>query len=164
MPWKTEVLVVANRTLESPELARALKERASRGGSTRFTLLVPATAGDRRGKQGAREALERALEALRAENLDVRGHVGDSDPVVAVLDTWSPSAYDEIVVSTLPTGSSRWLKVDLPHQVEKLAGVTVTHVVSQAPVAPAQAATVEGRLKPAGARDADLMGKVFGKI
>jgi hypothetical protein len=41
--------------------------------------------------------------------------------------------FDDIVVSTLPTGSSRWMGLDLPHRLEKLTSVPVRHVVSQPP-------------------------------
>jgi hypothetical protein len=46
-----------------------------------------------------------------------------------VKETWDPGRFDEILVSTLPTGASRWLQIDLPHQVERMTGVQVTHVV-----------------------------------
>jgi hypothetical protein len=65
------------------------------------------------------------------ENVD--GSVGNPDPVVAVMDIWDPMKFDDIVVSTLPTGSSRWLGLDLPHRLEKLTAVPVRHVVSQPP-------------------------------
>jgi hypothetical protein len=39
--------------------------------------------------------------------------------------------FDEVVVSTLPTGVSRWLGLDLPRRLEKLTGVSVLHVVAQ---------------------------------
>ena len=42
MADSARVLVVANRTAESPELLGALKERAARG-ACEFTLLVPST-------------------------------------------------------------------------------------------------------------------------
>ena len=58
------------------------------------------------------------------------GEVGDQDPIAAVHETWDPTQYDEVVVSTLPTGASRWLQVDLPHRVERLTSVPVTHVVA----------------------------------
>ena len=37
-------------------------------------------------------------------------------------------SYDEIVVSTLPGSISKWLKLDLPHRVERSTGLPVTHV------------------------------------
>src|SRR5215208_7602990 len=77
------------------------------------------------------ERLEAALERMREAELDnVEGSVGDPDPVVAVMDVWDPMKFDDIVVSTLPTGSSRWMGLDLPHRLEKLTSVPVRHVVS----------------------------------
>jgi hypothetical protein len=46
------------------------------------------------------------------------------------MDVWDPMKFDDIVVSTLPTGSSRWMGLDLPHRLEKLTSVPVRHVVS----------------------------------
>ena len=123
MTWTASLLVVANRTLDAPELEAALAERAARG-ATRFTLLVPATGGTT-----ARENLEAACVRLREAGLDVEGRLGDPDPMVAVKEAWDPAKYDEIVVSTLPTGASHWLKLDLPQRVERITGVPVTHVV-----------------------------------
>jgi hypothetical protein len=47
------------------------------------------------------------------------------------MELWDPMRFDEVVVSTLPVGSSRWLGLDLPHRLEKLTSAPVTHVVSQ---------------------------------
>jgi hypothetical protein len=69
------------------------------------------------------------MRAAGLENVD--GRVGDPDPVVAVMDVWDPMKFDEVIVSTLPTGSSRWLGLDLPHRLEKLTSVPVRHVVSR---------------------------------
>jgi hypothetical protein len=80
----------------------------------------------------ARARLDEALERMRARGLEsVDGSVGDPDPVVAVMEVWDPMRFDEVVVSTLPTGSSRWLGLDLPHRLEKLTSVPVRHVVSR---------------------------------
>jgi hypothetical protein len=77
---------------------------------------------------------------MREAGLDnVEGRVGDPDPIVAVMDAWDPMKFDEIIVSTLPTGSSRWLGIDLPHRLEKLTSVPVRHVVSRPPQAEAPA-------------------------
>jgi hypothetical protein len=132
MAWEFHVLVVANVTATSDELLTALRERESKG-ACRFTLLMP------REGAGAQERLTQALEAMRAAGLKhVDGHVGDPDPIVATMELWDPREFDEIVVSTLPTGSSRWLGLDLPHRLEKLTSVTVHHVVSRPPATEVQ--------------------------
>jgi hypothetical protein len=127
MAWEFSLLVVANVTAESDELVDCLRERAGKG-ACRFTLVMPATG------QAARERLAAALARMREAGLEnVEGRVGDPDPVVAVMDMWDPMKFDEIVVSTLPTGSSRWMGLDLPHRLEKLTSVPVRHVVSKPP-------------------------------
>jgi hypothetical protein len=151
--WKFNVLVVANVTADAPELIRALKERSSRDACS-FTLLVPAPAAGSVGRDAAKERLESALEAMREAGLEVEGTVGDHDPIAAVHDAWDPTRYDEVVISTLPTGASKWLQVDLPHRVEKLTGGTqVTHVVAEPPrpepaTTPAPKAEKHGVLAP----------------
>jgi hypothetical protein len=137
MPWKFSVLVVANVTAASDELLAALKTRADRG-QCAFTLLVPATGGGRDAREASRARLDQAAERMRGEGLEVEGIVGDADPVIAVHETWDPRRFDEIVISTLPTGASRWLAVDLPHRVEKFTGVQVEHVVAAAQRPPAR--------------------------
>src|SRR5215211_9178317 len=125
MAWEFSLLVVANVTAGSDELLESLRDRADQG-ACRFTLVMPASGAE------ARVRLEEALAGMRAAGLDnVEGRVGDPDPVVAVMDVWDPMKFDEIIVSTLPTGSSRWLGLDLPHRLEKLTSVPVGHVVSK---------------------------------
>jgi len=127
MAWEFHVLVVANVTATSDELLAALRERAQRG-ACRFTLVMPRDGTDTDAR------LERALEAWRAAGLEnVSGRTGDTDPVVASMEAWDPMQFDEIVVSTLPTGSSRWMGLDLPRRLAKLTSVPVQHVVSQPP-------------------------------
>jgi hypothetical protein len=127
MAWEFSLLVVANVTAGSDELIEGLRDRAAQG-ACRFTLVMPASGAE------ARVRLEEALERMRSAGLDnVEGRVGDPDPVVAVMDIWDPMKFDEIIVSTLPTGSSRWLGLDLPHRLEKLTSVPVRHLVSRPP-------------------------------
>src|ERR671910_3765845 len=125
MAWEFSLLVVANVTAGSDELIDCLRDRAAQG-ACRFTLVMPASGSD------ASARLDEALERMRDAGLDnVEGIVGDPDPVVAVMEAWDPMRFDEVVVSTLPTGSSRWLGLDLPPRPEKLTSVPVRHVVSQ---------------------------------
>lgn len=121
--------MVANVTAASDELLQALTELA-RKGPTAFTLLVPATrAGG--GLAAAQQKLSEAVERLRQAGVEVEGSVGDSDPLVAVSETWDPRRYDEIIVSTLPIRVSKWLHAGLPERIFRLTGAPVTHVVSE---------------------------------
>jgi hypothetical protein len=131
MTWKRNVLVVANVTATSDELVAALKARAA-GESATFTLLIPATPFGG-GRAVALEKLESALDHLRSVGLEAEGGVGDADPVVAVIEAWDPTRYDEIVVSTLPMRFSKWLHAGLPERIARLTGAPVTHVVSPPP-------------------------------
>ena len=131
MAWEFSLLVVANVTAGSDELIDGLRDRADQG-ACRFTLVMPASGAE------ARTRLDAALERMREAGLDnVEGRVGDPDPIVAVMDVWDPMKFDEIIVSTLPSDSSRWVGLDLPHRLEKHTSVPVRHVVSKPPQAEA---------------------------
>jgi hypothetical protein len=131
--WQTRVLIVANRTADSEELRAALEERVTRG-PVAFTLLVPREAGSR---EESRRRLDAAVENMRAAGLEVEGLLGnDPDPFVDVCEAWDPRTYDEVIVSTLPTGVSKWLQADLPRRVAKMTDAPVEHVVSSPVVAP----------------------------
>jgi hypothetical protein len=134
--WQTNLLVVANRTAGSDELIAALKQRAE-GGPVSCTVLMPA---DPRGRARARQKLDHAVERMRGAGLDVTGIVGaDANPLFSVAEVWDANVYDEIVVSTLPTGVSHWLNLDLPQRIARLTNAPVVHVESL-PEAPAVAA------------------------
>jgi hypothetical protein len=57
----------------------------------------------------------------------VDGIVGAQDPVAAVHDAINLRGFDEVIVSTLPTTVSRWLKLDLPSKISG-TGLPVTTV------------------------------------
>jgi hypothetical protein len=57
--------------------------------------------------------------------------VGAPDPLEAVRDAIARQKVDEVIVSTLPPGLSRWLRRGLPQQVERLTGLPVTHVTDE---------------------------------
>jgi hypothetical protein len=124
LAFTIHLLVVANRTVDSPELLEAIRERAGRG-PVRATLLVPCAWSER---PDAEARVQGAVEALAAMGVPAEGLLGDSDPIVAVQEAWNPGRYDEVVVSTLTEGSSQWLQIDLPHRVAKLTDCQVRHV------------------------------------
>jgi len=136
MPFRTHLLVVANQTVDSPDLLSALEERAQQG-SIHVTLLVPVLWSER---EDARARLEDACAGLRERGIESEAVLGDADPMVAVQEVWNPGHFDEIVVSTFATGASRWMQVDLPHRIAKLTDCTVRHVESRPAVEPAPTA------------------------
>jgi hypothetical protein len=125
MAWKTRLLVVANRTADSEDLLSALRERAARGPIS-VTLIVPQ---DSHGGLG--ERMTAALARFQEAGIEAHGMLGDTDPAVAVLEIWDPGAYDEVIVSTLPGASSRWLSMDLPGRIARMVDAPVTHVVAR---------------------------------
>ena len=134
----TRVLIVAHRTAATPALLEAVRERAGQG-ECEFTLLVPNPAhGLHRvvdpedvASDEAEETLELALPLLEeAAGSPVDGMIGVSEPLAAVQDAINLHGFDEIVISTLPTRVSRWLRIDLPHKAAGL-GLPVTVVTAR---------------------------------
>lgn len=139
-------LIVGNQTLASDELAHAVSERLALG-AARFYVLVPATPpndfygsvlraleGEPASEQDARAAAAHRLadevESIRAAGGDADGEVGDPDPLAAIAAVLRERHFDEIVVSTLPSHVSRWLRLDLPRRVANAFDLPVAHVVS----------------------------------
>lgn len=125
MAYKTKLLVVANQTVDSDELFGALHDRAERG-PVSVTLMVPQDS-----DEGYGYRLRHALTRLHDAGIEAEGMLGDVDPCVAVIEVWDPRRYDEVIVSTLPTGASRWLRIDLPHRIARAVDAPVHHVVSR---------------------------------
>ena len=146
------LLLVANKTLASGEVSDFVKDRMAMEEDCRFTLLVPATprshaeAGERAATaavdssgwyvpqfgagednwEHARARLEYGLDILRKLGATVDGEVGDPNPAKAISDVLKRRSYDEVALSTLPKGVSRWLGLDIPHQVQRKFHVPVT--------------------------------------
>jgi GABA permease len=53
------------------------------------------------------------------------------DPCCAVIEAWDPRRYDEIIVSTLPDRSSRWLQMGLPQRIARAVDAPVHHLISR---------------------------------
>lgn len=129
-------LVVANQTLDSQQLRdRILAAMATE--PCGFHLVVPASHPSGAWTEGEAHALaarrlETALAGFRAIGADVTGEVGDPSPVRAIADVLLEEAFDEIFLSTLPPGPSRWLRQDVVHRVQRTCAIPCTHIVAEA--------------------------------
>jgi hypothetical protein len=137
MPEPAHVLVVAHQTAATPGLLDAVRERAARSPAT-FHLVVPQQAHgmhkvvdpEDAGVDEAQRVLEVALPKLsEAAGHEVSGSIGDAEPLMAIQDAVNLGEYDEIIISTLPLGISRWIKLDLVSKARGL-GLPVTHVAA----------------------------------
>jgi hypothetical protein len=122
------ILVVANRTAATPLLLDEVRRRAS-SDACRFSLLVPRSFWEA-DTEASGITLELAIPLLEeAAGGRVEGLLGAEDPYEAVRDELGRAAYDEVIISTLPTRVSHWLHVDLPAKVGRL-GLPVTVITA----------------------------------
>ncbi len=116
------VIVLANRTAAAPELIEALVHRAERG-PIQATLIMPAAGPGSADRAAALERLDAVLEAWRAAGIaECEGVVGDPIPLEALTEVWDQMRHDEVIVSTLPGQSSKWVRGDLPARGRALHG------------------------------------------
>ena len=78
----------------------------------------------------ATRRLNAALTSLGELGADATGEVGDSSPLRAIADVLLREPFDEIILSTLPPGPSRWLRQDVVHRVRRTFAVPCTHLVA----------------------------------
>ena len=155
----SRVLVVANQTIGDSGLLQSIRDRMQQG-PCQFTLLVPATPRAQREStmemlgrnlgsalplpeesRGAVEAdydharsrLDVGIGQLRQLGAEVDGAVGDANPLKAIEDALTQRRCEEIILSTLPSGVSRWLGQDLPHKVKRKFKVPLTVVTASRP-------------------------------
>lgn len=138
----TRVLIVAHRTAATPGLIEAVRERAARG-PAQFTLLVPRAAHglhrvvdpEEQSENEAQQVLDRALPLLaEAAGGPLTGIIGDHSPLTALDDALNRHGFDEIIISTLPTRLSRWMKLDLPSKAAGFGLPVLTVTASEAQV------------------------------
>jgi len=134
-------LLVAHQTAEQQELLDAARKLSDQDSHAKFTLLVPATPvgallswEEGETKEVARRRAKSAVAALQRNGINVVGvRIGDSDPVLAVDDELlTGRRYDAVVISTLPAGLSRWVKMDVVSRLQRQRPrLRLIHVIAQ---------------------------------
>lgn len=150
-------LIVANQTLGGAELEQKVKDRIEHGEGSFYVVVpmvepelevvdwapqdpmfgapIPTQVKDD-ALEEARERSERRLhtmiEKVTSLGGQADGEVGATDPARAVEAVLERESFDEVLVSTLPAGISRWVKMDLPSRVERMADCPVTTVEAEA--------------------------------
>ena len=145
----TRILIVANQTLGCPELEEAL-EPYLEVGQVEFVLVAPIAAMEGESQwdyptidryipspeqiahalAGAR--VEHELDRLRKLGAGAQGEVVDHDPVARIRELLSGSQFDALIVCTLPTKLSHWLRVDLPGRLARATTVPVLQIPGSA--------------------------------
>lgn len=147
----SRVVIVANRTVGGDDLASAVKARLA-DGACAFHLVVPVAtpvapavpAGEGAANVSATAALEvrdeRRIAAERLEfGLDWLATLGATatgelstaaDTAAVVAAVVDQQRADEVIVSTLPSTLSRWLRQDLPHRIGRKVSVPVSVITS----------------------------------
>ena len=132
------ILVVAHKTLCGPQLLEEVGHRM-KGGDCEVHLVVPMShplgafseaSCHADAEKVLNEGAKRIRELDATGSVNVTGEVGDSNPVYAVQCVQNRGErIDEIIVSTLPSGPSRWLLGGVPKRMAKaFPGVPVSHV------------------------------------
>jgi uncharacterized membrane-anchored protein len=134
------ILVVAHQTATIPELLAAIRGRAAQGAAS-FHLLVPNSAPHAEMTEAERSQHHAAAEHVLALALpqveqaaggSAHGSVSNRhDPMDAVEETLRNGRFDEIILSTLPHGLSRWLHIDLPRRIGALGLPTRTIIPAE---------------------------------
>lgn len=124
-------IVVANQTVSGGPLVETLERRANQS-PTRFTVICPI--GGDSGKDEldtAKERVRSMVTGLRRNGLEVVGQVMDRDPLTAIQNAVKYHPADELVISTLAEGRSKWLSSGLIEKAGKATGLPVEHVIGE---------------------------------
>ena len=124
-------LVVGNQTIAGPELVAHLEALAAEG-PRRFILVVPQDDGDGRAVKAARDRLKQLLGSLSESGIVAAGLIGDPDPYTATMNALQFFHISDIVISTLPSGTSAWMADKLVDRVQSATNKPVEHIESSA--------------------------------
>ena len=173
-------LVVANETLGGEALAAHLRRVIEADPAARFVVLAPVSTAapvDLGGAMGvmsgvavidpgiqehlrdvARKRLNTLLAWFGDAGVEAEGStVGD--PMAAMEAAVAAQTFDEIIVSTLPSRVSQWLRLDLVRRASRKLGVPITTVTAADETLPSAATGAQGAPATKSSSDASPRGK-----
>lgn len=122
-------LVVANLTSAAPELVERLKSMAADDEKPRrVVLIVPQDGTEGHNVREARQRGRRLLASLDDAGIVAAGMIGDPDPYTAVMNAVQYFYVHDIIISTLPGGSSPWIANKLVDRVRDNTHLPVEHI------------------------------------
>jgi hypothetical protein len=125
----THTLVVATKTVDSPELLENLKDRAG-DKPHRYTFICPRSGDLTRSDVSAR--LARALAEIYRHDIDGTGQPMSPEPFAAVRNAIEHYRVDDILISTLAGEQSVWLKEGLIDRVKEITEKPIDHIEAHA--------------------------------
>jgi hypothetical protein len=137
----THTLVVATRTVDSPDLVSRLTELHSER-PHRYTFVCPRS-GDVAREQVCAKLAATLAEMYRAD-IDATGQPMSPDPFSAVENAIQHYRVDEILISTLAGEQSKWLEENLIGRVREITEKPVEHVETGRPPEAVAAAVAAG--------------------
>jgi hypothetical protein len=142
----THTLVVATKTVNSPDLVARLKERAKER-PHRYTFISPKSG------EVSREEICANLAATLAETyregIDATGQPMSPSPLPAIENAIEHYRIDDILISTLKGEQSVWLKEGLIDRVQAITDKPVEHLESGTGRATRKAPAIAGAAEPA---------------
>jgi hypothetical protein len=130
------ILVVANETVGGGTLREVIAQK-SEGYDEEVLVVCPALNSPLRhwvsDEDGARaraqERLDASVSRLHEAGVNVRGEIGDGDPLQAIEDALRTFGADEVIISTHPAGRSHWLERGVVAAARDRFAVPITHVI-----------------------------------
>jgi hypothetical protein len=121
----THTLVVATKTVNSPDLVGHLKQKAGER-PHRYTFICPRSGDIRREEVCAR--LARTLAEMYRDDIDATGQPMSPEPFPAVENAIHHYRIDEILISTLSGQQSKWLEEGLIDRVRAITDKPLDHI------------------------------------
>jgi hypothetical protein len=95
---------------------------------------VPQSAADGSAAREARSRLKTLLASLDESEIVAAGMIGDPDPYTAVMNAVQYFHLSQIVISTLPEDTSKWVADKLVERVRDATNLPVEHIESRTSV------------------------------